>query len=117
MKKLCLFSLLTVAIFANGCIWESRHATAPAPARAGSKFIVTPDLSLAAKVVLVNAESRFVILNFPPDTMPKPQQTLFLYRAGLKVAEVRANDRQAGENIVADIVTGEARVGDAVRDQ
>ena len=74
-------------------------------------------MSLAAKVVSVNAVGRFVVLSFPPGGMPKLQQTLFLYRAGLKVAELKVTGPQEEANIVADLVSGEAQVGDTVRDQ
>jgi hypothetical protein len=49
--------------------------------------------------------------------MPKLQQTLFLYRAGLKTAEVKVTGPQSESNIVADLVSGEAQAGDTVRDQ
>jgi len=49
--------------------------------------------------------------------LPKVEQTLFLYRGGLKVAEVRITGPQSEGNIVADLVAGEAQVGDTVRDQ
>ena len=85
---------------------------APAPAP-----IVTPDYSLAAKVISVNTLGRFVVLSFPASQMPKLEQTLFLYRDGLKVAEVRVTGPQQDNNTVADITSGEAHVGDTVRDQ
>jgi hypothetical protein len=49
--------------------------------------------------------------------MPKLQQHLFLYRDGLKVAEVKAVGPQQETSIVADIVNGDAQLGDTVRDQ
>jgi hypothetical protein len=49
--------------------------------------------------------------------MPKMDQTLFIYRAGLKTAEVRITGPQQDSNIVADLVSGDAQVGDTVRDQ
>ena len=60
---------------------------------------------------------RFVVLNFPVGQMPKMDQTLFLYRAGLKVAEVKVTGPQSDNNTVADLVTGDAQTGDEVRDQ
>ncbi|HEY5344960.1 MAG TPA: hypothetical protein VIK62_01290 [Verrucomicrobiae bacterium] len=92
----------------------STPASAPAPAL---KPIVTPNYSLAAKVISVNIIGRFVVLSFPASQMPKVEQTLFLYRDGLKVAEVRVTGPQQDSNIVADLTSGEAQVGDAVRDQ
>ena len=57
------------------------------------------------------------MLSFPVSQMPKLDQTLFLYRNGLKVAEVKVTGPQRDNNIVADLVSGDARVGDEVRDQ
>jgi hypothetical protein len=87
------------------------HAVAPAPA------IVTPDNSLAGKVVSCNSAGRFVVLNFPSRQMPKTDSRLFLYRTGLKVAEVKVTGPQNDDNTVADLVSGDAQTGDEVRDR
>ncbi len=84
-------------------------------ARVNKPAIVTPDTSLMAKVVTVNQVGRFVIVGFPNTEVPKLQQTMFLYRAGLKVAEVKLIGPQDGNNIVAEIVSGDAKTGDTVR--
>lgn len=84
---------------------------------AAPKPIVTPDFSLAAKVVSVNTVGRFVVLSFPASQMPKLEQTLFLYRAGLKTATVRITGPQQENNIVADLTSGDAQVGDTVSDK
>jgi hypothetical protein len=47
--------------------------------------------------------------------MPKVGQTMFLYRAGMKVAEVKIAGPQQENNIVADLVSGDPQVGDMVR--
>ncbi len=112
--KIPAFVLLIAASLAftgSGC--ESKPpkvSTGPAP-------IVTPNDSLTARVVSVNTVGRFVVLNFPLSQMPKMDQTLFLYRGGLKVGEVRITGPQQSSNIVADLVSGEAQAGDTVRDQ
>jgi len=80
-------------------------------------MIVTPDNSLKATVVSYNAIGRFVVLGFPIGTMPAIDQTLFLYRDGLKVAEVKITGPQQDNDIVADLVSGDVQVGDEVRDQ
>lgn len=77
--------------------------------------IVTPDTTLLAKVVAANEVGRFVVVGFPGNQAPKLQQSLFLYRAGLKVAEVKVTGPQSDNNIVADLVSGDAKVGDVVR--
>jgi hypothetical protein len=64
----------------------------------------------------LNAVGRFVVLNFPADRLPKLQQTMFIYRSGLKVAEVKITGPQDAENnIVADLVSGDPKIGDNVR--
>ncbi|HEY5042220.1 MAG TPA: hypothetical protein VIK53_09470 [Verrucomicrobiae bacterium] len=117
MKKTFLFTLLLLAVAATGCIFKKDKSTATAPAVAAPQAIVTPDLSLAAKVISVNTVGRFVVLSFPAGQMPKPQQTLFLYREGLKVAEIKITGPQQGNDIVADLVSGEAKTGDTVRNE
>jgi hypothetical protein len=67
--------------------------------------------------VSYNSVGRFVVLNFPAGHLPRMDQKLFLYRAGLKVAELNVTGPQSDDNTVADVVSGEARVGDEVRDQ
>jgi len=80
-------------------------------------MIVAPDSSLVAKVVHYNSDGRFVVLSFPVGQMPKMDQTLFLYRSGLKVAEIKINGWQQDNLVVADVISGEAQNGDEVRDQ
>jgi hypothetical protein len=79
--------------------------------------IVTPDNSLAGKVVTYNSVGRFVVLRFPADRMPRNGQTLFVYRDGLKVGELKISGEQRDNFIVADVVSGDAQPGDDVRDQ
>lgn len=117
MKSNFLFIILLVAVVASGCSSSKKHSATAKPAVTSPKTIVTPDDSLAAKVVSVNTVGRFVVLDFPTGQLPKLQQTLFIYRAGLKTAEVKITGPQQEDNIVADLITGEAQVGDTVRDQ
>ena len=49
--------------------------------------------------------------------MPRMDQTFFLYRAGLKIGEVKITGPQRDNNIAADLVTGEAQTGDEAREQ
>ncbi len=126
MKKTLPIFVLIVAFSLSGCAWVKRHTpwhhrattmAAAKPAPAASQTIVTPDDSLAAKVIKVNTVGRFVVLNFPEGRLPKLEQHLFLYRAGLKVAEVKVVGPQQETSIVADIISGDAQSGDTVRDQ
>jgi hypothetical protein len=127
MKRFLPISLIALSLTLSGCAWTGRHmpwhhdanTSKPAPKAKAvpNQTIVTPDSSLAAKVLSVNAVGRFVVLNFPEGQMPKLEQHLFLYRGGLKTAEVKVAGPQQDTSIVADVISGEAQVGDTVRDQ
>jgi hypothetical protein len=80
-------------------------------------LIVTPENALAGKVALVNTVGRFVVLNFPLGKMAAAEQRMNLYRRGLKVGEVKVTGPAREDNIVADLVAGEAEVGDEARSQ
>src|SRR5450759_826327 len=84
MKTIFLLAVLLVTVLGSGCfMFKHKPATARSAAKVETKTIVTPDLSLAAKVVSVNLVGRFVVLNFPAGQLPKTGQPFFLYRAGL----------------------------------
>jgi hypothetical protein len=108
-------TLVFAGILMVGCAYHPHPSKVSAPASAGA--IVTPDNSLAGKVVASNAAGHFVVLNFPSAQMPKADASLALYRAGLKVADIRITGPQNEDNTVADVVSGEAQVGDEVREQ
>jgi len=114
MKLFAPLSLLLVAGLFSGCASTQKATIAAAKM---PPAIVTPDTSLAAKVVSYNSAGRFVVLSFPVGQMPKMDQGFFLYRDGLKVGEIKITGPQNDSNIVADLVTGDAQVGDEVRDQ
>ena len=126
-------SLMVILLFAlslTGCFWK-KHAAKPAapPPRAGAPaatsrgpatnptLTATPENALVGKVALVNSTGRFVVLNFPLGKMAAVEQRLDLYRRGLKVGEVKVTGPAREDNIVADLVAGEADVGDEARSQ
>jgi hypothetical protein len=128
MRALCSVILLA-ALVAAGCTGQKPGAPPKGSAPdarfspltdispPNQKLIVTPEEGLAGKVALVNSVGRFVVLNFPVGHLPAVEQVLNVYRRGLKVGEVRVTNAQLDDNVVADIVSGEAVVGDAVRDK
>jgi hypothetical protein len=116
MKYFALLPLVFTGVLLAGCA-HHRGSVPAAPASAPVAKIVTPSDSFAGKVAAYNDAGRFVVLNFPGGQLPKVEQTLFLYRAGLKVAEIRVTGPQSDDNTVADIITGDAQVGDLVQDQ
>jgi hypothetical protein len=111
-----VLSLMLVGMLAAGCA-SKKPKPAVVPVASAPQTIVTPDNSLTARVVSYNSVARFVVLSFPFGELPKMDQSLFLYRAGLKVGEVKVTGPQRDSNIVADLVNGDAQVGDEVRDQ
>ncbi len=127
MRKL-IAVLCLGALAVAGC--GHRHAGAPEPgfapvvgvtpgtnvASARPQVIVTPETDLSGRVMKVNASGKFVVLNFPIGHLPALDQRLSVYRLGLKVGEVRVTGPQLDDNVVGDLVAGEAAVGDQVRE-
>jgi hypothetical protein len=117
--------LLAVVLTATGCGWFAKGGSStpayspPAesnpPAGTNGEVIVTPDTSPTGTVARVNSAARFVILTFPVGQMPPVGQLLYVYRHGLKVGQVRVTAPQQDDNTAADIVSGEAALGDEIR--
>lgn len=118
-----------IASVSFGCAHHAGHMSssapafsepppAPAPANASQpKLIVSPEQALIGTVSKVNAVGRYVVLTFPLGRMPALQQQFSVYRQGMKVGEVRVTGPQLDDNIVADILSGEASSGDEARDR
>ena len=51
------------------------------------------------------------MLSFPVGQMPAVGQELFLYRGGLKTGAVKITGPQNDNNIVADVIDGDAQAG------
>lgn len=100
---------------------SSTKTAAKAPASASaktdtSKVTIVPDTALQGKVVSINASLRFVVLNFPVGRMAAVDQLMIVYRQGQKVGEIKVTGPQQDDNIIADVTTGDAQVGDEVRE-
>lgn len=89
---------------------EPRLVTQPGAA------LVTPVNVLSAKVITYNEAGRFVLLSFPVGQMPANEQMMAIHRDGKKVGEVKITGPRRDQNIVADLVSGEAQPGDDVRE-
>lgn len=123
--------LLTMMMVVAGCASKqpaSVKSTSPKPETAKpvvaeptsegeTKLIVTPENLLVGKVATFNTAGRFVVLDFPIGKMPVLDQVMFIYRQGLKVGELRITGPERDHNTVADLISGEARKGDEVRDK
>ena len=121
-----LFSLLLALVW-TGCAHSKTGKSAPpAPppkvkavkikSTPVTKPTVTAMNALAGKVVLVNGALQFVVVDFSVGRKPAPGQRLGVYRKEQKVGEVKISSQSRDVNFAADLVTGEARVGDEVRE-
>ena len=115
MKLPVFYTFLIFGLLISGCASHKQKVSTAAPR--APQMIVTPETSMAAKVVSYNDVGRFVVLSFPVSQMPQMGQNLFLYRGGLKTGEVKITGPQRDNNIVADVISGDAQAGDEVRDQ
>jgi len=110
--------LLGVLMALMGCKSSApNYDGVPEPTGKPAKPIVKASTELVGKVSTFNTIGRFAVLNFPVTRMPSVGQTLFLYRDGLKVGEIKVTGPQKDDNIVGDLVSGEGQVGDEVRDR
>ena len=133
MKFISTRAILLVVLVLSGCARDKTAKPTTTGASAGdvapvasahadstnrvsaAKLIVTPDTALKAKVTSVNAAGRFVVLTFPLGRLPAADARFNLYRLGLKVGEVKINEWQHNDNVVADVVAGDAQIGDEAR--
>ncbi len=115
--------LLLALLIVPGCAHGKRQAASPgkqAPLftpQPSQKLILTPDTALVGKVVRVNTPARFVVMSFPIGHLPALEQTLSVYRLGLKTGEIKVTGPQLDDKVVGDVVAGEVQPGDEVRDR
>jgi len=108
-----------VALLLAGCAHSkppttsnASFPTVPQKPQERPQTYVTPALGPAGRVEMVNNESRFVVLSFPPGQVPPPGQVWRINHRGLKVGRVKISGPQLELSTVADIIEGEANVGD-----
>jgi hypothetical protein len=88
---------------------------APQPVKKNSPpAVITPDFNPAGRVEMINREARFVVLSFPPGQLPAPGGHWSVIHRGLKVGELKISGPQRESDTVADLIAGEANVGDDV---
>jgi hypothetical protein len=77
---------------------------------------VTPGEGRNGRIVSVNPSARYAVLSYGVGVpLPAVGQVLSVYRAGLKVAEIKVSGPSRDSNTVGDMLTGEGQVGDEVR--
>lgn len=117
MRQLFALALILV-LAASGCArGKGKSRQNLSRQKFNPAVVVTPETGLAGKVVRVNPSARFTVLNFPVGRLPSLDQRLSVYRGGLKVGEIKVTGPQLDDNVVGDIIAGEAQPGDDVRDR
>ena len=71
--------------------------------------------AVIGKVKYINPSLRFVVIEFPVGRMPGADQRLDVYRAGERIGRVKITGPFLEISVAADIVFGDAAVGDEVR--
>jgi hypothetical protein len=118
MRLMICLALALVFAGASGCARsKAGRGSFDDPAEIRPPLIVTPAKVLSGRVVKVNPQGQFVVLSFQVGQMPALEQRLGVYRSGLKTGEVRVTGPQRDDKIVADLIAGEAGVGDEVRSE
>jgi hypothetical protein len=122
MSKLALICTLLCVFGVAACSKKAPRTASPyagktvAP-RTKDKPIITPFAGMQGKVASVNQVSRFAVITFPSPPLPQPGRVLSVYRAGLKVGEIRITPPAPIMLNVTGDITGEAAVGDEVREE
>lgn len=121
MRRVMFMLLALLMLGPAGCRKrpENGSVSRPAPikpSRGKQGPAVTPDLALQGRVARVNPQARTVVLSFPLGWLPALERRLNVYRQGIKVGEVKVTGPQMDTNIAADLVAGDAAVGDEVRE-
>jgi hypothetical protein len=103
-----------VALLLVGCAHSKPPANFPSPTdnKKPPGTYITPALGPVGRVEMVNAEGRFVVVSFPPGRVPPPGQLWRIKHRGLKIGRVKITGPQRELDTVADLVEGEANVGD-----
>lgn len=70
---------------------------------------------VTAKVVMVNKEMKFVVLEYSSSGVPTAGTQLSLYRGKERVATVKATEPMKPPLVTADVLDGDVRKGDEVR--
>lgn len=76
---------------------------------------IVPLNEVNGRIAAVNPTLRYVVVDFYLSRIPQLDQRMAVYRQGEKVGEIKITGPERNQNIAADILAGEANVGDEVR--
>ncbi len=81
----------------------------------GRITVITPLSTPTGRVVSLNTQARFVVVDFLFQSLPAPGQRLSVYRDGKKVGTLRCSPFASGGQVAADLIEGDAKPGDEAR--
>ena len=111
MRRITILAILLV--MGTGCGHSRDEIKKPSPT---TKSVMTPINRVSGHVVLVNADLKYVVVDFPTGKLPVPNQRLNVYHEGDKVAEIIISPQSRDSTFAADIVKGEVQPRDIVRE-
>ena len=91
---------------------EESSSSDATPSDTGNRL----DERVQGRVIRANPQLRFVVMDFPLRRTPALEQRLNVYRDGQKVGEVKVSGPARDTTIAGDVMVGEARVGDEIRE-
>ena len=103
-----------------GCVTPPGPAAGAESKATGTNAVVLPPPiepldGAVGRVVRVQSELRFVVVDYSLNRMPEPDRMLAVYRGGEVVGRLKAGRFRRETTLVADIVSGSAAEGDEVR--
>ena len=105
-------------ILLSGCQSGGRATSARTPVKPGAARVEQTPAELGtavAKVVSASSEHRFVVIDFGSRVMPTAGTQVAIFRGNKRVGAVRITEPTRPPFATADIVDGEAHVGDEAR--
>jgi len=105
-------------VFCLGCAGSGttvRARTAVKPVNPVQQPVPAPLGPPAARIVSVNADLGFVVVDFGSLAVPTPGTQVSIYHGGKRVGAVRITEPVHAPLATADVVEGEVRMGDEVR--
>ncbi len=114
VRRAMVMSLATALL--SGCLGSGATAPAGTPAApVGAHLEPSSSETGVARVASVNSELGFVVVDFSAQTMPPVGTRVNVYRGDKRVGTVRITEPVHAPLATADVVDGEARVGDEAR--
>ena len=117
MLALALVGCTTAKQSDNQAMTYPNGPGSPNPGSKPPAVIVTPSNANVGRITSVNPGARFAVITFALGNVPAANRRLNVYRAGLKVGEIKITGPARDNNTVGDIIAGECQVNDEVKEE